>query len=404
METKVKVTSFLTHILRVVLFTLFFVLNRQLVEANDINLVSLGAKSDGFTDSSIAFMSAWNIACESLNPSTILVPQGRYLVNKALVFNGRNCKNKAISFVISGTLVAPADFEVLGNAGTWFSFDDVNGVSISGGVFDGQGAGLWACKRSGKTCPPGATTIRFSNSMNIVVNGLTSLNSQLYHIDFDGCKEVKVEGVKVSTLGASPNTDGIHVQQSTGVTIMNSKIGTGDDCVSIGAGTSNLWIENIDCGPGHGISIGSLGKEVNEPGVVNVTVKSCTFVGTENGVRIKSWGRPSNGFVRNVLFQHLTMVNAQNPIIINQNYCPKEKGCPGQVSGVRISDVTYQDIHGTSGTPIAVKFDCSSEYHCTNIKVEDVVLTYRNKPAGSSCINTVESTLDSIEPNSCIRG
>ena len=80
------------------------------------------------------------------------------------------------------------------------------------------------------------------------------------------------------------------------------------------------------------ISIGSLGKDVNEAGVVNVTVKTATFTGTENGVRIKSWGRPSNGFVRNVLFQHITMLNAQNPIIIDQNYCPDDKGCSGKVS------------------------------------------------------------------------
>lgn len=64
----------------------------------------------------------------------------------------------------------------------------------------------------------------------------------------------------------------------------------------------------------------------------NVTVKTMTFTGTENGVRIKSWGRPSNGFARNILFQHATMVNVQNPIVIDQNYCPHEKNCPGQVS------------------------------------------------------------------------
>lgn len=81
-------------------------------------------------------------------------------------------------------------------------------------------------------------------------------------------------------------------------------------------------------------SIGSLGKEVNEAGVQNVTVKTATFTGTDNGVRIKSWGRPSNGFVRNVLFEHITMVNAKNPIIIDQNYCPDNKGCPGKVRDV----------------------------------------------------------------------
>jgi len=77
--------------------------------------------------------------------------------------------------------------------------------------------------------------------------------------------------------------------------------------------------------------------------VQNVTVKSATFTGTENGVRIKSWARPSNGFVRNVIFQHLTMVNAQNPIIIDQKYCPDNKGCPGQVRNT-IND-TFQIVY-----------------------------------------------------------
>ena len=52
---------------------------------------------------------------------------------------------------------------------------------------------------------------------------------------------------------------------------------------------------------------------------------------TQNGVRIKSWGRPSNGFTRNILFQHVTIQDVQNPIVIDQNYCPSNEGCPGQV-------------------------------------------------------------------------
>jgi len=82
-------------------------------------------------------------------------------------------------------------------------------------------------------------------------------------------------------------------------------------------------------------SIGSLAKEFQELGVENVTVKTVKFIGTENGVRIKSWGRPSNGFARNILFQHATMVNVQNPIVIDQNYCPNQKDCPGQVRSLK---------------------------------------------------------------------
>lgn len=78
-------------------------------------------------------------------------------------------------------------------------------------------------------------------------------------------------------------------------------------------------------------SIGSLGKDYKEEGVQNVTVKMVTFINTQNGVRIKSWGRPSTGFVKGVVFQHATMINVQNPIVIDQNYCPDNLNCPGKV-------------------------------------------------------------------------
>ncbi|BBH08647.1 Pectin lyase-like superfamily protein, partial [Prunus dulcis] len=364
------------------------------------SVTSLGAIADGKTDSTKVFLSAWSKACASVQPAVIYVPAGRFLLQNA-AFSGP-CKNNAITFRIDGTLVAPSDYRVIGNAGNWILFEHVNGVTISGGLLDGQGTGLWACKASTKSCPRGATTLGFSSSNNIVVNGLASLNSQMFHIVINGCQNVKMQGVKVSASGNSPNTDGIHVQMSSGVTILNSKIATGDDCVSIGPGTTNLWIENVACGPGHGISIGSLGKDSQEDGVQNVTVKTVTFTGTQNGVRIKSWGRPSTGFARNILFQHIVNVNVQNPIVIDQNYCPGNKGCPGQVSGVKISDVIYQDIHGTSATQVAVKFDCSSKYPCSGIKLEDVKLTYKNQAAEASCKYAGGTAAGTVQPTSCL--
>ncbi|POO01539.1 Glycoside hydrolase [Trema orientale] len=370
------------------------------VAVSTYNVVSLGARGDGKTDSTEAFLSAWAKACESVNPAVMYVPAGRFFL-KNVVFSGQ-CKNNAITFRIAGTLVAPSDYQVIGNAGDWISFQYVNGVTISGGILDGQGTSLWDCKNSGKSCPSGATTLAFSNSNNIKIVGVTSVNSQMFHIVINGCNNVKLQGVKVIASGNSPNTDGIHVQLSTGVTILNSKIGTGDDCISIGPGTNNLWIENVACGPGHGISIGSLGKDLNEAGVQNVTVKTATFTGTQNGLRIKSWGRPSSGFARNILFQHAVMVNVQNPIVIDQNYCPNNKGCPGQVSGVKVSDVTYKDIHGTSATEVAVKFDCSSQNPCSRISLQDVKLTCKNKPALASCSHAAGTASGMVQPSSCL--
>lgn len=120
------------------------------------NVVSLGAKPDGKTDSSKAFISAWAKACASDIPAGIYVPTGRFLLRN-LVFSGQ-CNNNDITFQIAGTLVAPSDYRVIGNSGNWIFFQHVNGVTISGGVLDGQGTGLWACKASsGNSCPSGAT-------------------------------------------------------------------------------------------------------------------------------------------------------------------------------------------------------------------------------------------------------
>ncbi|KAM4105634.1 hypothetical protein ACB094_04G006400 [Castanea mollissima] len=364
------------------------------------NVVSLGAKADGKSDSTQAFVSAWTKACASVKPTIIYVPVGRFYLRQ-LVFSGP-CNNNAIIMRIAGTLVAPSDYMVLGNTGNWIVFEQVDGVTISGGILDGQGTGLWACKASSNSCPSGATTLEFSNSNNIVVHALTSLNSQMFHIVVNGCHNMKMQGIRVIAAKNSPNTDGIHVQLSSSVTILNSKIRTGDDCISIGPGTTNLWIENVACGPGHGISIGSLGKDQQEAGVQNVTVKIATFTGTQNGVRIKSWGRPSHGFARNILFQHAVMTNVQNPIVIDQNYCPGNKGCPGQVSGVQISDVTYQDIHGTSATEVAVKFDCSPRNPCSRIRLENVKLTYKNQVAQALCSHAVGTSAGFVQPTSCL--
>ncbi|CAK9139849.1 unnamed protein product [Ilex paraguariensis] len=365
------------------------------------NVQSFGAKPNDNTDSTKSILNAWTAACASAQPATIYVPPGRYMLSSAF-FDGQICKASFITIRIDGTLVAPSDYNVNGHAGHWIKFERVSGLSIYGGTLDGQGTPLWACKASGRSCPKGATTLAIYNSNKVDVSGLTSLNSQMFHIGVDGCHNVKLQGVKILASGKSPNTDGIHVQLSSSVMIFNSHIATGDDCISIGPGNTNLWIENIACGPGHGISIGSLGWELEEAGVQNVTVRSVTFTGSQNGLRIKTWARPSNGFVRGVLFQQAVMINVKNPVIIDQNYCPDNENCPHQGSGVKISDVTYQNIHGTSATEIAVKLDCSKKDPCSGIRLEEVSLSYGDQPAVASCVNAGGTASGLVEPTGCL--
>lgn len=120
------------------------------------NVQKLGAKADGSTDATKFFLSAWSLACASNISAQVYVPPGRYLLGSAIVFSGYNCKRSMV-MRIDGIIVAPSNYNLIANAEIWLKFDNVNGLYISGGTLDAQGAALWACKTSGKICPTGAT-------------------------------------------------------------------------------------------------------------------------------------------------------------------------------------------------------------------------------------------------------
>lgn len=93
----------------------------------------------------------------------------------------------------------------------------------------------------------------------------------------------------------------------------------GDDCISIEHGTHNLHVSKVVCGPGHGISIGSLGDDNSRAEVSGIIIDTVQFYGTTNGARIKTY-QGGSGYAKDLTFQNMIMYNVKNPIIIDQNY------------------------------------------------------------------------------------
>ncbi|XP_076884785.1 putative polygalacturonase At1g80170 [Bidens hawaiensis] len=367
-----------------------------------VNVDSFGAAGDGVSDDTKAFESAWTQACSTAK-SVLLVPPGRtYLVN-ATRFNGP-CSGKLI-IQIDGTIVAPDDPKNWDpkSPRNWLSFSNIAGATFQGrGVIDGSGHKWWAasCKKN-KTNPcvgaPSAFTIDHSSA--IKVKGLTFQNSQQMNFVISHCDAVRIFSVLVSSPEDSPNTDGIHLTGSTNVVIQNSKIGTGDDCVSIVNASSNIKMKNIYCGPGHGISIGSLGKD-NSTGIVSRVVLDTAFIkGTTNGLRIKTW-QGGSGYVKAVRYQNVKMEDAANPIIIDQFYCDSPKSCKNQTSAVEISQIMYLNITGTSKSAEAMKFACSDTVPCNNIILNNINLQmFDGKTAKTYCNSVTGINYGSITPS-----
>ncbi|XP_059663985.1 polygalacturonase-like [Cornus florida] len=166
----------------------------------------------------------------------------------------------------------------------------------------------------------------------------------------------------------SRNTDGTPHCTYKQHKVLDSKIGTGDDCISFGDGAQHIHIEKVKCGPGHGISIGSLGKYPNEQPVSGITVKDCTLTGTMYGARIKTWRGSPPSTASDIHFNGITMDNVANPIIIDQEYCNARFKCPAKPpSKVQINKVSFKNIKGSSSTPAAVKLVCSNDVPCVTL-------------------------------------
>ncbi|CAA2965915.1 exopolygalacturonase-like [Olea europaea subsp. europaea] len=340
---------------------------------------------DGKTDNSQALLSTWEKVCK-VDGGTVLVPSGIYYVKSAL---------------LQGPCIGQTIFSVI-----WIEFNQVDGLSITGnGIFDGQGSSTWAHNgnhnaKASSTC---TASLKLKFVWNSSIEGITSKNSEMFHLHVNNCDGIGISHMSILAPKESPNTDGIHVSSSNNVRVSNVNIATGDDCISLGPGTTNIDISGITRGPGHGISIGSLGKYPDEKDVDGITVPNCTLSNTLNGVRIKTWAPSPPSIVSNVTFQDILLKNADNPVIIDQQYCPSNSCSHQGDSRVQIKDVKFVNIHGSSSILDAVNVMCSKSMPCQGIEFSglNIIMNGNGQPTTATCSNVNADFLGNTVPTHC---
>ncbi|XP_057958458.1 exopolygalacturonase-like [Malania oleifera] len=351
------------------------------------NVLKYGAKPDGKKDSTEAFMDAWREACQFNGKARLVIPEGTFQLGQ-ITFSGPCSGPSPMIVQVIGTLKAIPDVSEYPTP-EWVTFISITGLRVIGrGTFDGQGSAAWQyndCHHNAD-CQLPPTSIKFSKITDGLIRGISSINSMAFHMSIVNCHNFRVQRLRITAPKDSPNTDGIHVSDSSFVRIGQTTIATGDDCISIGKGATSISINKVVCGPGHGISVGSLGKYENEKDVRSIVVKNCTLTGTENGIRIKTWpGSPPSQAV-GLFFQDIIMNDVKNPILIDQDYCPSS--CKSKPSQVKISHVHYRNIRGTSTSPVAVQLKCSQLFPCQNVNFFNIDLKLSSKlPTTAVCLN-----------------
>lgn len=295
-----------------------------------------GAKGDGKTLDTEAIQKALD-ECGKGGGGTVRLTPGTYLSKPILL------QSKTALLLEGGAKLQassePTDF--MKSPGDWLqakagdfvpliSGKDLTDIAITGrGTIDGAGEVWWAAaeearrKQSGFTLPR-PRLIVLTRCKNIKLMGVTLQNSPTFHFVPTECEDVLVDGVTILAPEHSANTDAIDPSVSRRVIIANCLIDVGDDNIAIKSGRKipgrefaceDIVVTNCVFKRGHGMSIGS----ETPGGVRNVTVRDCTFEGTENGIRIKS-PRGKGGPIENLVCENITMNNVQRALTITAYY------------------------------------------------------------------------------------
>jgi len=240
-------------------------------------------------------------------------------------------------------------------------------VAVVGrGTVDGRGAGWWERHRNKTLDHPRPRLISIAESTNVLIAGLTLVNSPSWTVNPVRCENVTVTKVTIRNPADSPNTDGVNPDSCRYVHISDCHFDVGDDCITIKSGIEteapdkrapceNVTITNCTMAHGHGGVV--LGSEMSGD-VRNVAISNCVFVGTECGLRIKTRRgrggviediRASNIVMRDVLlpFTVNLFYNAYrqgDPVVADKSARPVDDGTP-RVRRIRFSEITAEDAH-----------------------------------------------------------
>lgn len=331
------------------------------------DITHYGAKSGGQTDCSDAFSQALRHAKEN-GGGTILVPAGSYLTGPFELIDNTTLmieREGMILFIADPERYEPVETRwegIVCHAMHPLIFArKARNVSIIGeGVIDGNGQSWWEAHRkkkasrqtgpvtpiekrlgalngSGADQPSGGggretqflkpPLVQFLACDGVTVRGVTLRNSPFWTLHPVFSSRILIDNVRIENPSDAPNTDGIDIDSCTDISIVDTVVDVGDDCIALKAGaghkglaenspTRNVTISGCTFLSGHGGVV--IGSET-AGGIENVDVANCRFIGSDRGIRMKS-RRGRGGLVQNLTFRNLVMDRVLAPLTINLYY------------------------------------------------------------------------------------
>ncbi len=293
----------------------------------DFLVTGFGAVADGQKDCTAAIRDAV-AACSAAGGGRVVVPAGQFLTGAIHLKSGVNlhiADGAVLHFSRNPARYLPVVFtrwegvELMNYSPFIYAFEQRN-VAITGrGVLDGQAddAYWWPWKGgTGRTGPNQAAArerlmdmgtkgvpvsarvfgeghylrpnfIQPYRCANVLVEGVTIVNSPMWEIHPVLCRNVVVRNVTVTSHG--PNNDGCDPESCRDVLIEGCRFETGDDCIALKSGRNND------------------GRRLNVP-IENVVIRNCNMSDGHGGVVI---GSEVSGGARNIFAERCQMDSPQ---------------------------------------------------------------------------------------------
>jgi polygalacturonase len=374
----------------------------------EFNVTKYGAIGDASTDCSEAFQKAIG-ECTGAGGGSVVVPEGTFVTGPIHLKNNVNLRVEKGATILFSTnpdnylpvvLTRFEGTEVMNYSPLIYAFDQTNIAVTGDGTLNGQATEtVWHDWKSstdprrlvemgnqgipteqrifGKGHHLRPNFVEPVRCRNVLISGVTILNSPMWVLSPVYCTNVTVRNVTVKTKG--PNTDGCDPDSCSDVLIEGCSFSDGDDCIAIKSGRDkdgqrvnvpcrNLIVRNCHFEAGHGgIAIGS----ETSGGIENVFGENCNFDSTNLEMALRFKTNPARGgYIRNAYIRNCSVKTAQVGVHMTLRY-----GSSGAMEGSaipKINDVHIQDCTFSSLTkrPIFIE-GWSPEYQITDVSIRN---------------------------------
>lgn len=394
----------------------------------DFLLSDYGAVEGGEQDNTEAFRQAIE-ACSQAGGGRVVVPEGNYLSGPIYLQSNVNLHVPAgstISFSTNPEDYLPLVFtrwegvELMNYSPLIYAFEEEN-IAITGeGTLDGQANGTnwwpWKGKESygwqqgmphqgdegnraalfemaEKGVPVEERLFGEGHYLrpqfvqpyrceNVLIQGLTIINSPMWILNPVLCNNVSILGVTVESQG--PNSDGCDPESSKNVHIKDCYFNTGDDCIAIKSGRNadgrriNVASENIviqDCfmADGHGGVV--IGSEISG-GARNIFAENCKMNSPhlDRALRIKT-SSMRGGVVEDVYLRNIEVGQVAEQVVrVNMFYEDSGAYVP-TVKNIEVRNMTVED-----GGKVGVLLEGYEQSPVENIRLIDVMINKVKTP------------------------